>query len=267
MTLPLRREAPADRRAVELLTRDAFWGTETLRCSEHLLVRRLRTSPSFVPELDLVAEVDGVVVGSIMWSRARVVGPDAAHDVLTFGPLSVLPSHQGTGVGAALMRRTLDDAGRLGHRAVVVYGPPDYYPRFGFRPAAQVGITAPGGATFDALMARPLVDGGLDGVTGEFHEDPVFHVDAVEADALDLAEFPDKEPAALTPLEALDGHVPAEVVAALRAAGLPNLQMVRRLSAREVEALPGVGAAGRDALAAHLADVGVAWGPPRRDGG
>lgn len=256
--ITMRREEPADHRAVELLTRDAFWGTEMPRCMEHLLVRRVREVASLVPELDVVAEDDGVVVGHVIYTRARVVGPDGEAEVLTFGPLSVVPERQGTGVGSALMRHTLAEAARLGHRAVVVYGHPDYYPRFGFVRGADVGITAPGGATFDALMALALVPGGLDGVRGEFHEDPAFHVDAAEAEAFDLAEFPPKEPAELTPLDALAGAVPDDVVAALGAAGLPNLQMVRRLSRRELAGLPGVGEAGRDAVVAALRTRGLA---------
>ena len=237
----------SDHHAVELLTREAFWGTESPGCTEHLLVHRLRTADSFVPELDWVAEVDGAVVGHIVYSRAQVVGAARAWDVLTFGPLSVLPTYQSSGVGSALMRHTLAQAAWLGHR-VVVYGHPDYYPRFGFRRGADVGITAPGGATFDALMALELVDGGLDGVRGEFHEDPVFHgLDDAGVAAFD-ATFPSKEPAVMTPLEALDGSVPDGVVAALRAAGMPNLQMVGRLSARELAAIDGVGVDGAIAI-------------------
>lgn len=264
MTITLRPELPSDHRAVELLTREAFWGTEMPRCTEHLLVRRLRDAPAFLPELDVVAEVGGEVVGNVMWSRAGVVEqtPDGevTHDVLTFGPLTVLPSCQATGVGSALMRYTLAEAARLGHRAVVVYGHPDYYPRFGFVRAADVGITAPGGATFDGLMALALVPGGLDGVRGEVHEDPVFQVDAAEAEAFDLAEFPPKEPAVLTPLDVLEGHLPPGVLDGLRSAGVPNLEMARRMSAAEAARIPGVGPDGVAALAAFLRGRGMRWG-------
>jgi len=58
-----------------------------------------------------------VLVGNIMYSRARVIGEGGTWDVLTIGPLSVLPSRQGAGVGAALMRHTFAEAVRLGHRA------------------------------------------------------------------------------------------------------------------------------------------------------
>lgn len=89
----MRREEPADHRAFEDLTREAFWGMSGPRCDEHLLAHRLREIDAFVPELDVVAEVDGALVGNIMFSRAQVVGEGGPWDVLTFGPLSVLPEH------------------------------------------------------------------------------------------------------------------------------------------------------------------------------
>jgi predicted N-acetyltransferase YhbS len=261
----MRREEPADHRAVEDLTREAFWGMFTPRCDEHLLVHRLRKSGAFVPELDVVAEVDGALVGSIVFSRAQVVGEGGPWDVLTFGPLSVLPTHQGSGVGGALMRYTLAEATRLGHRVVVVYGHPDYYPKFGFRRGSEVGITAPGGMTFDALMVLELVEGGLDGVRGEFHMDPAFHLDPEDAEAFD-ATFPAKEPAVLTPVDVLDGHVPVSVREALRAHEVGDLETVRRFSYAEVTAWDGVGVVGGDALRAFMVARGLPWGPPQGGG-
>jgi len=258
----MRREEPADHRAVESLTREAFWGTSGPRCDEHLLAHRLRDSGAFVPELDIVAEVDGALVGNIMFSRAQVVGEGGPWDVLTFGPLSALPEHQGSGVGGALMRHTLAEATRLGHRVVVVYGHPDYYPRFGFVRGSVVGITAPGGMTFDALMALELVDGGLDGVRGEFHMDPAIHLDSADAEAFD-ATFPEKESATLTPVDVLDGHVPASVLGALRGHEVGGLETVRRFSYAEVTAWDGIGVVGGDALRASMAARGLPWGPPQ----
>ena len=257
----IRAEEPVDRWAVENLTREAFWGMRGPRCDEHLIVHRLRESDTFVPELDVVAEVDGTLVGNILFSRAQVVGSGGSWDVLTFGPLSVLPEHQGSGVGGALMRHTLTEAARLGHRAVVVYGHPDYYPRFGFVRGSEVGITAPGGITFDALMALELVDGGLDGVRGEFRADPAFHIDPADVEAFD-ATFPVKEPATLTSVDVLDGQVSASVLAALRAHGVGDLRSVGMFSYAEIIGWDGIGDAGGDALRAPMAAHGLPWGPP-----
>lgn len=261
MTLNVRREVPADHRAVEALTREAFWGMIRPRCDEHLLVHRLRSAPTFVPELDYVAEVDNRLVGNVMYSRAQVIGARGAHDVLTFGPLSVLPECQGMGIGTALMRRTLAEAAALGHRAVVVYGHPDYYPRFGFRRGAEVGLTAPDGSTFDALMALALVPGGLDGVTGQVRENPAFDLDAEDVAEFERS-FPAKAPARLSAVDVLDGQVPSQVVDRLRGHGITHLQELRRFSRAEVASWDGVDDTACGALHAVLRTHGIVWGAP-----
>jgi len=192
MELILRLEEAKDWPEVESLTREAFWKSEEIAklgvgCVEHYLAHLLRTSPDFVPELDYIAECNGKIIGNVMYSKAYVLMPNGArHDVLTFGPLSVLPEHQRQGVGRALMRHTLKAAARLGYGAVIFYGHPTYYPRFGFREAKEFGITTAGGENFPAFMAMELIYGDLDGVTGSFHESPVFDVDPNEARKYDV---------------------------------------------------------------------------------
>lgn len=202
MNISLRLETPNDYRPVEELTRDAFWGFSRPTCDEHYLAHTLRLSPAFVPALDYVALDGERLVGNVMYSVAHVEGENGMHKVLTFGPLSVLPAYWRRGVGSALMRHTIAEAARLGERAIVFYGHPDYYPRFGFRRAEAFGITAPSGNSFDALMAMPLYDGALDGVRGVFHEDPLFEVDAQQAEAFNHT-FPPKEPAYMLPVSLL----------------------------------------------------------------
>lgn len=194
MSFILRPETPEDYRDVERLTKEAFLPLELpgrTVVDEHLLAHKLRKSDAFVAELDYVAaEVLpdgswGEVVGSILYSRAKVVNAEGkAFTVLTFGPLSVKPSWQGRGVGAALIRHTANEAKHLRYRAILIYGHTGYYPRFGFHPASEFGITAADGKEYDALMAYECLPGSLQGVTGTFHPDPVFEIDPAE-----LTEF------------------------------------------------------------------------------
>ena len=123
MNITIRLEQPKDYRAVEALTREAFWGSMNHpTCDgEHLLVHKLRNRPSFVPELDFVAEVDGQLAGHIIFSTAKVITPDARQiEVLGFGPISVLPEYKRMGVGSALMRHSISEAKRLGYRAIII---------------------------------------------------------------------------------------------------------------------------------------------------
>ena len=193
MSVELRRETETDHEEVENLTREAFWDIFKPGCDEHLLVHKVRKVPAFVPELDFVAVEDGRIVGNIIYSQAKVVGGDGnAHEVVTFGPVSVLPSFQRRGIGSALIEQTMKLAREMGFRAIVIFGHPAYYSRFGFENAERFGITTADGTNFDAFMALELREGGLEGVTGRFYEDPVFRMDKDEVEAFDR-RFPHKE--------------------------------------------------------------------------
>lgn len=240
MNLTLRLETPGDYRAVEELTREAFWGFTRPTCDEHCLMHLLRDLPAFVSELDFVAEANGRLVGNVMFSRAKVIdGTGNEHQVLTFGPLSVLPEYWHRGVGSALMRHSIAEAERLGYRAIVFYGHPDYYPRFGFRNAKAFGITTPDGRNFDALMAMPLHAGALDGVSGAFHEDPVFSLNAEAAAAYDR-NFPHKEPAEMLPISLLLDRLEPDARQAFIDRDITTLAWLNRFSGREMLTWAGI---------------------------
>ena len=131
----IREERPEDRAAVRRVEEAAFGRTE-----EADIVDALRGDRAWA--LSLVAEVDGEIVGHLLFSRG-----DRA---MTLGPLAVLPSHQRSGVGAALMREGLERV----REPVVLLGHPEYYTRFGFRPAAPLGVTNQWGIDDPAWMVR-----------------------------------------------------------------------------------------------------------------
>jgi predicted N-acetyltransferase YhbS/uncharacterized protein YdhG (YjbR/CyaY superfamily) len=192
----LRAEKKSDWKAVEQVTYRAFRDAPPTGADddgmEALLAHKLRSCAAFVPELDYVAELNGSVIGNIMYTRSKVTGADGGEwDTLTFGPVSVLPKYQRDGVGSALIRETLEAARELGYRAVLIFGHERYYPRFGFKPASEFGITTADGKNFPAFMALPLYDSALDGVRGRLILDEVyFMLDKAESGVLDakLAE-------------------------------------------------------------------------------
>ncbi|NUT51666.1 MAG: N-acetyltransferase [Saccharothrix sp.] len=132
----IRRETEADIEAIRDVTEAAFAARPG---GEARLVGELRADVGWIPALSLVAEVDGAVVGHVVCTRGFVGEAPA----LGLGPLSVLPSHQRSGVGKALMHTALGAADALDEPLVALLGDPAYYSRFGFRRSSDYSITPP----------------------------------------------------------------------------------------------------------------------------
>ena len=150
----VRPERPDDVEAIDEIVAAAFsaeFGTTT----EVDLVRNLRDRGELIADLTLVAEVDGRVVGHVAFSEMTLDGHPAR--ALGLGPVAVAPDLQRSGIGSLLITTALEHAERNGWHVVVVLGHPSYYPRFGFAPAAALGVTGDYDAG-DAWMVRPLGD-------------------------------------------------------------------------------------------------------------
>jgi putative acetyltransferase len=201
MDVKIRRELPVEYRTVEELTREAFWNLYVPGCNEHFCLHIMRGHADFIPELDLVAEYAGKLVGNIVYARAGVItGAGRIHNVICFGPVSVLPAYQKQGIGGALIRCSLDKARALGFAAVFIYGDPRYYYRFGFRCAEKFEIANSEGKFAFALMALELIPGALRNISGRFIESASYQVDE-EAFKKYESTFPPKEKLA-TPSQA-----------------------------------------------------------------
>ncbi|MFO0800900.1 MAG: N-acetyltransferase [Gemmataceae bacterium] len=163
----IRDEAPADRAAVRAVVRAAF-----SRDDEADLVDALRAG-GFVREA-FVAEAGGEVVGYVLFTHLPVVTAGGVVETLALAPMAVAPARQRQGVGSDLIGAALDSCRGRGHRAVVVLGHADYYPRFGFTATLAEQLRSPfSGPHF---MAIELVPGALSGVEGEVSYAPPFGV-------------------------------------------------------------------------------------------
>lgn len=121
----IRLERPDDYLAVETMTRDAFWNLSVPGCDEHYLVHVMRDHEDFVSDLDLVMEVDGKIVGNVMYTRTRLVDEKGTEKpVLSFGPLCIHPDYQRKGYGKALLAYSFSKASGLGYDTVVIFGNP-----------------------------------------------------------------------------------------------------------------------------------------------
>ncbi|MCL2400791.1 MAG: N-acetyltransferase [Defluviitaleaceae bacterium] len=176
----IRLEEPKDHRTVEELTRAAFNTPDRIERSkidcpmEHHMVYGLREEEGIM-DLNFVAEIDGKVVGHIIYSNAYILQSDNSKiDVLNFGPLSVLPELQNIGIGSALMKHSIEEAKRLEYGAILFFGNPKYYSRFGFSPAKEFGITDCNGDNYPAFMAMELKCDYLKNVFGKFIEADIY---------------------------------------------------------------------------------------------
>jgi len=163
----VRPESAADREAIRRLNTLAFHGDVEADLVEALHRDGLTLS-------SLVAEVDGAVVGHILFSRMWVDTPDGPLDAACLAPMAVLPSHQRRGVGSVLIHYGLAGMRRLGEGVVIVVGHPAYYPRFGFGPAGAHGLTSP--FPDEAFMTLELLPGALEGVTGPVRYPAAFKI-------------------------------------------------------------------------------------------
>ncbi len=197
--LTLRPETPADYLEVENLTREAFWNVSAPGCVEHYLLHRLRCSSDFLPELDIVAERDGRIVGNVVCVSSHIDGDDGKrHKVLTLGPISVLPSCQRSGIGRRMIGHIFDAAGRMGYRAILLCGDPLLYVRYGFEPAGKYGIRTSEGKIFPALQVYVLNNADITEYSGLYFESPDYDIDMTKVEEFDLG-FPAKEKLADTP--------------------------------------------------------------------
>ena len=193
MKITIRNETETDYRAVEELTREAFWNLNFPGCSEHYLIHVLRSHADFIPELDLVAEADGKIVGSIIYSKSKLTDEKGNEkDILTFGPLSVSPEYQRKGIGKALIEHSFIKAAELGYDTVVIFGSPSNYISRGFKSCKKYNVSL-NGYFPTAMLVKEIKENALDGRSWNFSESSAFDIDENAAEEFDKTfEFKQK---------------------------------------------------------------------------
>ncbi len=192
----IRREVPTDYSAVEHLTREAFWNVYRPGCLEHYVIHVLRKDPAFVPELDLVMEREGQLIGHIMYMRAAITADDGREiPIMTFGPISIRPDLQRQGLGKRLLDYSMGKAAELGAGALCIEGNLDFYGKSGFVLAGTRGIRYHGEPEQEIVpyfLLKELRPGFLEGVTGIYHTPQGYYVDEAAAEAFDQ-KFPPRK--------------------------------------------------------------------------
>ena len=170
--IAFRREEEKDWWAVENLVRESFWNVYRPGCLEHYVLRHLRNDPAFVPELDILMEKDGELIGQNMFMRARIQADDGREiPIMTMGPICVAPAYKRQGFGKQLLDYSLERAAELGCPALCFEGNILFYGKSGFTYARNFGLRyhdLPEGADDSFFLCRELIPGYLSGVTGVY---------------------------------------------------------------------------------------------------
>ena len=156
----IRKENSNDFKTIYNVVKEAFASAEHSDGNEQDLVTELRKGKAYIPELSLVAEIDGNIVGHIMFTEAKILDKT----VLALAPLSVILAYQRKGVGKALIKEGHRIAKNLGYWYSIVLGSDEYYPKMGYVPAENFGIKPPFDVPSENFMAYKLNDGEVKGI-------------------------------------------------------------------------------------------------------
>lgn len=182
----VRNEEQKDWAVVERITRQAFYNLYVPGCVEHYLVHIMREHEDFIPELDFVLELDGQVIGNIMYTKAKLTDENGTEkEILTFGPVSIHPAYQRMGYGKMLMEHSFQAAIQLGYDTIVIFGSPANYVSRGFKCCKKYNVCIENGKYPAAMMVKELIPHILDGHKWLYQDSPVMAISEEEAERYD----------------------------------------------------------------------------------
>lgn len=196
--ITFRNETPADYRAVENLTREAFWNVYKPGCDEHFILHNFRARSDFIPELDIVMEENGVLIGHVMFVKAEIkLNNGKILPIMTFGPISIAPDFKRKGYGTMLLQHAMQKAKEMGCGALAITGNIGFYGKSGFAVAKTKDVFYHADPDADYFLIKELVPGFLDEVKnaggGTFKEpDGYFICNKKDVEEFDR-QFPPKE--------------------------------------------------------------------------
>lgn len=182
----IRNETETDFKIVEEMTRKAFYNIYVPGCVEHYLVHVMRHHADFIPELDFVIELDGQVIGNVMYTKSKLVDENGAEkEILTFGPLTIAPEYQRRGYGKMLLEHSFEQAKTLGYDVIVIFGSPANYVSRGFKSCKKYNVCLEGGKFPAPMLVKELFPGVLDGRRWFYYDSPVMAIREEDAQRYD----------------------------------------------------------------------------------
>ena len=183
----IREEKEADYRKVEELTKKAFWNVNVPGCEEHYLLHCMRNHKDFIPELDLVLETDGKIIGHVAYVKAHLVDEEGNEkEILTFGPLSVHPEYQRKGYGKRLLKYSFEKAQEMGYDVIAIFGNPENYFCIGFKSAKKYNVSCGEDRVFPvAFLVKELKAGVLQGKSWTYKDSEALSYDSSKVEEFD----------------------------------------------------------------------------------
>jgi putative acetyltransferase len=164
-TMVMRLEAEGDIEGIRAVNRAAF-GQD----AEARLVDRLREEE--YARVSLVAEIEGRIVGHILFSELPIVTDERSVSAVALAPMAVVPELQRRGIGSALVQCGIGACRGAGYKAIIVLGHRAFYPRFGFSSDLARNVKAP--YSGDDFMALELEAGAVAKSRGRVTYPPPF---------------------------------------------------------------------------------------------
>ncbi|WGG44592.1 N-acetyltransferase [Rossellomorea sp. DA94] len=136
---------------------------------EKALVREIREKAYYIPQLDLIVEEEGKIIGHFILSKLPISHKNE-QEILMLSPVSVAMNKQQQGVGTFMLEEGITLAAEMGFKGIIVEGAPRYYHRFGFMTSTAFGVYASEKnlpPSEENLMAMELSEKGLENISGE----------------------------------------------------------------------------------------------------
>lgn len=194
--ITIRLEKEADYRNTENLTREAFWNVYRPGCTEHYVLHCYRDDPAFVPELDFVMELNGELIGQVIYVRSEIECDDGRSvPIMTFGPIGIAPAYKRQGYGKRLLDYSMEQAKKMGAGALAITGNILFYGKSGFVTAKRKGVRYADDPNADYFLIKELTPGFLNGIFGTYKDPEGYFVCEKDPAAFERfeAEFPKKQ--------------------------------------------------------------------------
>ena len=155
--ITVRAETADDIKAIDVVHLSAFEGDDEVG-----FIDSLRDTSGYIPELSLVAEFNGRIVGHILLTKICLQQGSKSVDILALAPMAVVPSQSHRGIGSELVNTAIEMAKGRGYKAIAVIGHPEFYQRFGFKLASSWKMGVNLSIDQDLVTAMELQRGALD---------------------------------------------------------------------------------------------------------